>query len=457
MDEVPSFDGYTLGRQLADGSWLARESRSRASVVLRVVAAGGDAERERLRARLAACGALGHEHLLAPRAVYDEPERVVVVHDPVPRGTLDDLLAARGGLSPGEIVTLAVPLAQALGALHAAGTTYGELPTTAVGFDADGRPMLLPPASGRPADASGDLERLAGLCSRSLDAEPPEALAAALTAAERGGTPYSFAAECAAAVAPAPVRFDRGGDADGADRGRARFPRGVPRPAPRLRRWAAPAGAVAIAGVAVLAGLVWGGASTPPATHLPVAGHSSPAGPRERQSSAPHANGSPGKTAPHDGEPAASPGATTSPSRRAGAGKRTPDNAGGNIDWSAMVTRLAARRANAFAAADPALLAAAEALGSPLYAADTATVRTLRRHGWHAAGLHRDVRRALRRSRGAHMVTLRVVDALSAYAIVEADGTVVRRTPARKVGRFTTTLRRVGGTWKLADVQPAGR
>jgi eukaryotic-like serine/threonine-protein kinase len=55
---------------------------------------------------------------------------------------LAQLVAARGHLRPGEVVTVLAPLASTLAELHAAGIQHGDLAPGNVLFDVSGRPML---------------------------------------------------------------------------------------------------------------------------------------------------------------------------------------------------------------------------------------------------------------------------------------------------------------------------
>lgn len=121
--------------------------------------------------------------------------------------SLAGLLAGRGQIGPGEVVTIVATVTTALNALHEAGFSHSGVSPACVRFDASGRPVLLGLGAleDLPAGAAGtarrrdDLVRLAGFA-RSvidyLDHRAPEA----------GGTDAVLAAfEAAATRRPVPT------------------------------------------------------------------------------------------------------------------------------------------------------------------------------------------------------------------------------------------------------------
>jgi len=66
------------------------------------------------------------------RGVLSVEGAVVLVHDHVPGVALDRVLAERGALEEAEVVTLIVPLAQALAAVHAAGLVHGRVSPSSI-------------------------------------------------------------------------------------------------------------------------------------------------------------------------------------------------------------------------------------------------------------------------------------------------------------------------------------
>ncbi|GED11443.1 protein kinase [Cellulosimicrobium cellulans] len=169
-----------------------------------------------------------HEHLVAVRGVVEAGESsLVVLTDHVEGLRLDDLVAAREPLRAAEAVTVLVPVAQGLAALHRDGRAHGSLDAACVVVASSGRAVLRPPltpSSGAPADDVRDLARLvldlvpppaSSHPSYQVTADPEEArdlaalhaeLAVALrdepSARPAAGT---FAARCYDAVEPRPV------------------------------------------------------------------------------------------------------------------------------------------------------------------------------------------------------------------------------------------------------------
>ena len=91
-----------------------------------------------------------------------------MVRDAVPGATsLARLLARRAALGPGEVITVGVPMFQALAAVHEAGHTHGRVRPEDILIDPGGRPMLTGAgisgvlgAAGLPASDVGELAGL---------------------------------------------------------------------------------------------------------------------------------------------------------------------------------------------------------------------------------------------------------------------------------------------------------
>ncbi len=143
----PGVDGYDvvalLGRGGSGEVWLARERATGDPVALKRLLPGADpAALERARREALVLSAVEHPHLVRLRRVVPQQDEVVLVLDHAAGGSLTTVLGRRERLTPGEVVTLATPLAQALGAVHARGVVHGDITPGNVLFTSDGRPLL---------------------------------------------------------------------------------------------------------------------------------------------------------------------------------------------------------------------------------------------------------------------------------------------------------------------------
>lgn len=351
---------------------------------------------------------------------------------------LDELLAVRGRLLPGEVVTVVAGVAAELAHLHAARRAHGALDATAVTIDPAGRPRLHGVRSadvGTNADA--DVRALARLAGELLGHAPPRSVVDVLRDAEVGRhTATSFAGALLEACRPEPVRVP------GA---RAAEPprRLVVRPAPvgtqsawrpRSRalidavRERLPRTRVVAAVVApfLLLGclLLWAesrSAHTGREAHAARSAHTAVAGSRT---------------------PSAMPTPTAT---------RVPARSG----WRGRLDGLDRRRALAYARDDPAALRQVYVAGSRVLAADTATLRRYVADGLCVRGMRLEVTglSVVRHSRRA--AVLAVTDRLAGYDVVDARGRLVRHEPGRGPVRWRITLRNVEGRWLIADSRRA--
>ncbi|SNS44778.1 Serine/threonine protein kinase [Geodermatophilus pulveris] len=145
---APVVPGYRLEELLGRGGsgevWRAVPRSGGAPVAVKLLVAG-DAERQAREAAL--LGELDHPHLVRLHEVVHEPRRggqprVALVLDLLAGGSLAALLARRGRLRPGEVVTALAPVAAALAHAHERGVVHGDLSPGNVVFTAEGRPVL---------------------------------------------------------------------------------------------------------------------------------------------------------------------------------------------------------------------------------------------------------------------------------------------------------------------------
>ncbi|HEV7869802.1 MAG TPA: serine/threonine-protein kinase [Modestobacter sp.] len=145
---VPVVPGYTLEARLGRGGsgevWRAVPRRGGPPVAVKVLVAG-DPERQAREAAL--LGELDHPHLVRLLEVVHQPQRggaprVALVLELLPGGSLAALLARRGRLRPGEVVTAIAPVAAALAHAHGNGVVHGDLSPGNIVFTGEGRPVL---------------------------------------------------------------------------------------------------------------------------------------------------------------------------------------------------------------------------------------------------------------------------------------------------------------------------
>lgn len=156
-DGAPLVAGYRLIRLVGTGRscavHLGRPERAAdpgpaANVAVKIVPA---TDLSRGEAEVAALQSVVSEHVVALVDVATLADgSLCVVQSLGSRGTAAALVARRGSLTPGEIVTLVVSVLRGLGDLHEAGLAHGALDLTHVVIDASGRPLLGGLGSSRP-------------------------------------------------------------------------------------------------------------------------------------------------------------------------------------------------------------------------------------------------------------------------------------------------------------------
>jgi eukaryotic-like serine/threonine-protein kinase len=510
--QVPGFDAVELLGFGASGEvWLAQEQGTGARVALKRLASGAGLEgRDRLRREAAVLAGVDHPHVVRLRAVHGDGDDVVLVLDLAAGGSLARLLATRGRLTPGEVVTVGVPLAEALAAVHGQGLLHGDVTPGNVLFTADGRPVL----------SDLGVSRLLGVAA---DAQPPVHGTCGYLAPEvmAGGAPgpaadvHGLAATCVAALTGLAPYDDHGrrrgssGAAAGettADRARQlvdvleRALDPDPDARPSAKAFALALFEAAAAEPVRLprpgADLLGGRPPVPVAATHRVRRPASP--PADVPASAEHpgrrrgstgrrirrrrragpprravawavagvlalgvavvtgvtwagAAAGPRPAGPHlpAAESSSGPSSTLSP-RRAADEARTEPTAG----WVRVLTALDTARSRAFAAGDEAALSAVYLPTSPAGRRDAAELARLAGAGVRAAGLRLDTTSVRLVGRSPGRVQLRVTDVLPAYRLVDARGRVVAQPEGRGARTWTVVLGRAGsrGPWRVYDV-----
>lgn len=146
MNATPRVPGYELQRLLGRGStgavWQASAIATGVPVAVKLVADPGGARRDAIAAEAAALRVLDHPNLVRLHDVVAVDGAGALVLDLAGGGSLAGLLASRGRLTPGEVITALSPIGAALDHVHAAGVVHADVSAANVLFTEEGRPML---------------------------------------------------------------------------------------------------------------------------------------------------------------------------------------------------------------------------------------------------------------------------------------------------------------------------
>jgi hypothetical protein len=458
-------------------------------VVVRVVDLGAD---PRHGARLDRLRSVQHEHLARVRDVVAvSPGVAALLVDHMPGPTLAALRSARGPLSAGEAVTLAVPLADALDALHAAGLVHGDVSPANIIIGLDGRPVLvdllgaLTPSAGTPGFAApevcrgeaceppGDVHALASVVLAQLGPAPTGRgagtdLAASsddqrvrdlLTAATDPDPRLRLAAReladaCFRAHAPEPIMLPdssvlaRTELAGLATRG-GRTPTARRTSRHRGRRtWRAPLGRVAAAvGAVVLCGALAFAVSQRAAQS---GGHDAGEDTGTTDVALTRAPGAPALSAIgllHGGRDsralAVRPTAPTAPTEAAGSASADP---------VVEARRLTELRADVISTGDAGALASVEVLGSPAHTADAVILADLAARGLHIEGLSVTVTGVELVATAGAQANVAVTSATSGYRLLRTDGTTESTVDAGGQRTVVLQLELTNDGLRVADV-----
>jgi hypothetical protein len=174
---------YVLDAVLGHGAsgtvWRAHPAdQPRRTVAVKRLRAGGSPEDlARLRAEADVLAELDNLHIVRILDVVDDEHGPSIVMQFAAGGSLADLLAERGRLTPGEVVAVAAPVAEALASAHARGLVHGDVKPGNILFTSDGQPLLADfgmaeyLAPGSPASPTADVQALGVVCHRALTGE----------------------------------------------------------------------------------------------------------------------------------------------------------------------------------------------------------------------------------------------------------------------------------------------
>ncbi|HEY7072701.1 MAG TPA: serine/threonine-protein kinase [Acidimicrobiales bacterium] len=145
---MASVGDYELERQIGAGAagtvWRAHRSGpvNRVVALKRLRAGSGAVDLARIRREATLLTELDHPHIVRVLEVVHDGDGVALAMQFAPGGSLQDLLAERGRLAPGEVVAVAAPVADALASAHRRGVLHGDVKPANVMFTSDGEPLL---------------------------------------------------------------------------------------------------------------------------------------------------------------------------------------------------------------------------------------------------------------------------------------------------------------------------
>lgn len=120
----------------------------------------------RLRREALVLTELDHPHIVRVLEVVEDGAGVAIAMQYAPGGSLETLLSERKRLAPGEVVAVAVPIAEALGSAHRRGILHVDVKPANILFTSDGEPLLgdfgVAQTLGRLTAVLGGLSRFAG-------------------------------------------------------------------------------------------------------------------------------------------------------------------------------------------------------------------------------------------------------------------------------------------------------
>ncbi|MGH9209428.1 MAG: serine/threonine-protein kinase [Acidimicrobiales bacterium] len=140
--------GYQMRRQIGSGSsgtvWEALRPGPIPQVVAvkRLRGEGSPDELAQLRREAMVLTELDHPHIVRVLEVIDDGDGVAIAMQFAPGGSFEAMLAERGRLTPGEVVAVAVPIAEALSSAHRRGILHVDVKPANILFTSDGEPLL---------------------------------------------------------------------------------------------------------------------------------------------------------------------------------------------------------------------------------------------------------------------------------------------------------------------------
>lgn len=125
---------------------------------------------------------------------------------------------------------------------------------------------------------------------------------------------------------------------------------------------------------------------------------------------------------------------------------------GQSTSWQDVLERLDRERSAAFAAGDAALLTRVYAAGSAPLERDAAALDELHDHDLQAVGLAMQIEHVSLVAATLEQASLRVVDRLPAYRLVDTGGSTVQTLPGRASVTWLVTLTAGPDGWRISDI-----
>ncbi len=508
----PQLPGWTVGRVLGQGAhatvWLVADARGE-QAALKVPVRDPAVPVGALQDEMRAVGELRHEHVVRPLGVVETDSGPGLLSEYHPGGSLGALVRAAGPLPLARVVTVLVPIAQALEALHAAGVVHGDVSPGNILFTVQGRPALADLGSSRVLGGAEHRLGTPGFTAPELDEGGVEGEGTGLHPA---ADLYSLAAvgwyaltgrapSRTSARAPLPLILpevprevvhlleagldeDPGNRPDAAQFAVACYRWATPEPLdlfaaaspelarelPTRRRGAAAADRrwqarqrwlrwTRRSGPTGSAGHRWWRAAGGAAAVAALAwGGITLLGPPDRDegtavTSPPAAPSAPSTTA----SPPPSSAPTTASTLPAPSGPPAPSTSGHgeDSDLRTAVEALGPARARALTSLDPTDLTAYSVPDSPAHRADADLLGRLAEQGlrFRDLDLHTRVDGEVDRD-GADRATVRMELRIGPYSTVAAEGEVVETTEGETVEHLTVLLQRTDRGWRVLRIDP---
>jgi hypothetical protein len=518
---LPQLPGFTVTGRLGAGGtgtvWSATREADGRPVALKLVAGAGDAwedtgtgprsgsAAEQAAREAGLLAGIDHPHVVRlHEATALADGTVVLVLDLVDGGSYAAVVAARGHLHPGEVVTSLAPVARAVAHLHTLGVVHADLSPGNVLFTRQGKPMVsdlgvarlfgevpdqvhgtegftapevvlgAPPTPASDVYAIGALARfgLTGAAPPTPGLGPPSGsvledqplrlvqLIERCLSADPGVRPTaaSVAVDLFDAAVAEPVQLGDGSDPAASITHRIRASaRSSPPPEParrglrgRFRRPPMPralrpagAGLLLVVGLAV----VLGGDA---AGWIRGAGASAPGAPTANRVRAAEPVGTPGGGTSAGATGGRASGADPAPVAPHGDGSAGAARVRAELRSSprAVLQRLADARARSYQSGDVGLLDAVDVAGSPSRARDQQVIRGAAAVGASYTGLRYLVRSAEMTSTDGAWATVRARVDTSAHTVVARDGHRGQR-PATAGVPVTISLRWTPAGWRI--------